>query len=509
MSRKQEAASTLYGRFSIDEGNRKWWTLAAVSFALFMIMLDNTIVNVALPSIGRGLQVGVSQLEWVVNAYTLAFAVLMLTGGRLADLFGRRLVFDAGLALFTVSSFLCGLAPSAATLIAARSFQGAGAALMMPATLSIIAAAFPAEERGTAIGIWAGVSGSALAIGPLLGGLLTEHVGWSWIFFVNVPVGVVALAASLILIVETRSGEASRRLDLPGLLASAGGLLALTYGLIEANRYGWASATIAGMFVTAAALLGAFVVIEHRGRPPMLDLTLFRKRTFTGANIAALLVSLAMFGIFFFVSLYMQNILGYTAVRTGVIFLPMTFLVVVSAPLAGKVTDMIGARWPITVGMALLAGALLDFSTLGVRSDFLDLLPGMLVGGAGVGIAMGPMTTAALSTVSSDEAGVVSGVLTTSRQVGGALGIAVMGAIVAAAETVSPADPRFALQFVAGFHHALEAGAAIALLGALLSAALVRREQAPRASPGSAATGAMPQAAGLPDRLDRPLIRPG
>ena len=191
-------------KLAIDERNRKWWTLGAVSFALFMIMLDNTIVNVALPSIGRGLRIGVSQLEWVVNAYTLSFAVLMLTGGRIADLYGRRLVFVAGLVLFTCSSFACGLAPSAAVLIAARSFQGAGGALMMPATLSIITAAFPAEERGTAIGIWAGVSGSALAIGPLLGGLLTEHVGWSWIFFVNVPIGLVALAAAFVLIAETR-----------------------------------------------------------------------------------------------------------------------------------------------------------------------------------------------------------------------------------------------------------------------------------------------------------------
>jgi EmrB/QacA subfamily drug resistance transporter len=474
--REPQTSLSLSRRFPIAEPNRKWWTLGAVSFALFMIMLDNTIVNVALPSIGRGLRVGVSQLEWVVNAYTLAFAVLMLTGGRLADLYGRRLVFDAGLVLFTASSFMCGLAPSAAILIGARSFQGAGAALMMPATLSIISAAFPAEERGTAIGIWAGVSGSALAIGPLLGGLLTEHVGWSWIFFVNVPVGAVAFAASLILIVETRAGEAGRHLDLPGLLASAGGLLALIYALIEGNRYGWTSPVILGLFVAATVLLAAFVLIERRVRRPMLDLTLFGKRTFSGANIAALLVSMAMFGIFFFVSLYMQNILGYTAVRTGLIFLPMTILVVVSAPLAGKATDLIGPRWPITIGMGLLAVALTSFSTLGVHADFLDMLPGMLIGGVGIGVAMGPMTAAALSTVAVDEAGVVSGVLTTSRQVGGALGVAVMGAIVASSEVVSQTDPRFPLQFVHGFQHALQTGAAIALAGALLSCILVRRE---------------------------------
>ena len=465
---------------SIDERNRKWWTLGAVSFALFMIMLDNTIVNVALPSIGRGLDIGVSQLEWVVNAYTLAFAVLMLTGGRIADLYGRRLVFATGLALFTLSSLACGLAPSAAVLIAARSFQGAGGALMMPATLSIITAAFPAEERGTAIGIWAGVSGSALAIGPLLGGLLTEHVGWSWIFFVNVPVGVLALALSFVLIVETHADAGEQRLDLTGLLTSGAGLLALVYGLIEANKYGWSSGTILALFAAAALLLIGFILLERHKRHAMLDLRLFAKRTFAGANIAALLVSLAMFGIFFFVSIYMQNILRYSPVHTGVIFLPMTVLVVVSAPLAGKATDLIGPRWPITVGMLLLTASLLSFSRLGVHASFSDLLPGMMIGGVGIGVAMGPMTTAALSTASIDEAGVVAGVITTSRQVGGALGVALMGAIVAAAETVSPGDPRFPLQFVHGFQHALETGAAITLVGAIAAALLVH--DAPRAA---------------------------
>jgi len=476
MPHTAQLTAGLSRRLSIDDRNRKWWTLGAVSFALFMVMLDNTIVNVALPSIGRGLKVDVSELEWVVNAYTLAFAVLMLTGGRLADLYGRRRVFEAGLAVFTLSSLTCGLSSSAGVLIAARSCQGAGAALLMPATLSIIAAAFAPEERGTAIGIWAGVSASALAIGPLLGGLLTEHVGWSWIFFVNVPVGALALLASPLLIAESRGGERDASLDLPGLATAGGGILALTYALIEANRYGWGSARILALFAAAAVLLAAFVWLERHGRRPMLDLTLFGNRTFSGANIAALLVSLAMFGIFFFVSLYMQNILGYSPVHAGVVFVPMTLLVVVSAPLAGRATDLIGPRWPITAGLCLLAVALLVFSRLGVHAAFGELLPGMLIGGVGMGVAMGPMSTAALSAVSVDEAGVASGVLATSRQLGGSLGIAVMGAIVAAAETVSAADPRFPVQFVDGFENALKAGAAIALLGAAVSAILIRRE---------------------------------
>jgi EmrB/QacA subfamily drug resistance transporter len=488
MLRSPETTRGLTRRLGIDDRNRKWWTLGSVSFALFMIMLDNTIVNVALPSIGRGLEVGVSELEWVVNAYALAFATFMLTGGRLADLFGRRLVFEAGLVVFTLSSLMCGLAPDAATLIAARAFQGTGAALMMPATLSIISAAFAPEERGTAIGIWAGVSGSALAIGPLLGGLLTEHVGWSWVFFVNVPVGVLAFAASFVLIAESRSEERGQRLDLPGLVTSACGLLALVYALIEANRYGWTSATIVGLLLAAVLLLAAFVVIEWRSRRPMLDLRLFGNRTFSGANVAALLVSLAMFGIFFFVSLYMQNILGYSPVHAGLVFLPMSILVVVTAPLAGKATDLIGPRWPITLGMGLLAAGLILFSRLDAHAGFVDLLPGMLIGGVGMGLAMGPMTTAALSTVSVDEAGVASGVVTTSRQVGGALGIAIMGAIVAAAETVSRTDPRFARQFIVGFQHALETGAAIALAGAVLSAILIRSKPGPAAVSARAMT---------------------
>jgi len=461
-------------RIRIHDGNRKWWTLGAVAFSLFMVMLDNTIVNVALPSIGRGLHVGVSELEWVVNGYTLTFAVLMLTGGRLADLYGNRLVFETGLALFTLSSLTCGLAPNIGTLIAARSFQGAGAALMMPATLSIISTTFPAEERGTAIGIWAGVSGSALAIGPLLGGLLTEHVGWSWIFFVNVPVGVAAFAASFVLVPRGRRSESGEGLDVTGLLTSGLGLLALTYALIEANSYGWSSWRIVALFASSAVLLATFVAAELGQRTPMLDLRLFGNRTFTGANIAALLVSLAMFGVFFFVSLYMQNILGWSPVHAGVVFLPWTVLVVLVAPLAGRVTDLIGPRWPIAVGMALLAVALTVFSRLEMRATFTDLLPGMIIGGIGAAAAMGPMTVAALSAVSPDRAGVASGVVNTSRQVGGTLGVAIMGAIVAAAITVTPRDPRYATQFVKGFHDALHAGAAFALVGAVTSAVLVR-----------------------------------
>src|ERR687896_2251548 len=273
---------------------RRWWTLGAVAFGLFMIMLDNTVVNVALPSIQRDLGVGLSELQWIVTGYALTFAALMLTGGKLADHYGRRLIFVVGLTIFTLASLGCGLAESGDALIAARVVQGAGAALMNPATLSIISATFPPEQRGMAIGLWAGISALALAIGPLVGGLLTDHLHWSWIFFVNIPVGVLAVAASLLVIEESRDMSEEQRLDLPGQVAGGLGLFALTYALIEANAYGWTSGRILGAFAVAAVALVAFVLLELHQRVPMLDLRLFRNATFAGANTVILLVALAM-----------------------------------------------------------------------------------------------------------------------------------------------------------------------------------------------------------------------
>ena len=318
------------------EENRKWWTLAAVAFALFMVMLDNTVVNVALPSMERDLHISVSSLEWVVSGYALSFAVLMLTGGKLGDMYGRRLIFVIGLAIFTASSLACGLASSAELLIGARVIQGVGAALMMPATLSIISATFPPRLRGTAIGIWAGVSALALAIGPLVGGLIVKNASWSWIFYINVPIGLLGIVAAFVIIRESKDTSHEQRLDLPGLVTSAIGLLALTFALIESNRYGWGSAVILGLFALAAVALAAFVLVELKQRLPMFDLQLFRNRTFVGANTVALLVSLAMFGVFFFISLFMQQVLGYSPVQAGAAFLPMTILIILIAPLAGR-----------------------------------------------------------------------------------------------------------------------------------------------------------------------------
>jgi EmrB/QacA subfamily drug resistance transporter len=455
--------------------NRKWWTLAAVSFGLFMIMLDNTVVNVALPSIQHALHIGPSELEWVVVGYALTFATFMLTGGKLADLYGRRLLFVVGLVVFTGASLACGLAGTASFLIGARVVQGVGAAIMNPATLGIIAATFPPRQRGTAIGIWAGTSALALAIGPLVGGLLTEKVNWSWIFYVNVPVGIGGIAMAFWAIDESRDTSHEQRLDLPGLLTSAAGLFALTYALIEANNYGWTSARILALFALAVLLLAAFVVLESRQRLPMLDLALFRNVTFSGANVTMLLVTLAMFGIFFYNSLFIQNVLGYSAIQTGAIFLPMTVLIILIAPRAGKLTDAVGARWLMGGGLTLVAISLVLFAQLDRGSNFWNILPGLLVGGVGMALTMTPATAAAMGSVPVDKAGVGSAVLNSSRQVGGSLGIAIMGAIVASQVHVSRASPAFVDEFISGYHRALYVAAVIALAGAGVAVATVRK----------------------------------
>jgi EmrB/QacA subfamily drug resistance transporter len=458
----------------LDDEHRKWWTLLAVSFGLFMIMLDNTVVNVALPSIQRDLNVDVSSLEWVVNGYFLTFAVLMLSGGKLADLFGRRRIFIFGLVVFTLSSLACGLATNGETLIAARAVQGVGAALMSPATLSIITATFPPRQRGMAMGIWVGVSAVALALGPITGGLLAEYATWSWIFFINVPIGAFAILAARIVIRETKDTSLEQRLDLPGLATSGAGLFALTYALIEANAKGWTSPEILSLFGVAVAGFAAFIALERRQRAPMLDLSLFRNRTFTGANLTMLLVALSMFGVFFFVSLFVQNILGYSPVQAGAAFLPMTLCIVFIAPVAGKLSDRIGSRWLMSAGMVLVAVSLVLFSLLDESSTFWNLFPALLVGGAGLALAMTPTTSAAMSSVPVDKAGVGSGVLNSSRQVGGALGIAVMGAILGSYIHVARTSPDFPGQFVDGFQAALRVAAGIAFAAAVVAYVLVR-----------------------------------
>jgi EmrB/QacA subfamily drug resistance transporter len=443
--------------------NRKWWTLGALSFALFMIMLDNTIVNVALPAIQSDLRIGTSELEWVVTAYALTFAVLLLTGGKLGDLYGRRRIFTIGLVIFTVSSLACGLSSSAAELIGARAVQGVGSALMMPATLSIITATFAARERG-------------VAIGPLLGGVITEHISWNWIFYVNVPIGILAVIASIVVVPESRDTSREQRLDLPGLLTSGLGLLALVYALIEGHNFGWTSPRIVSLFVISAVALSAFVYAEMHQRLPMLDLSLFRNGTFTGANIVAILVTLAMFGIFVFFPIYMQRFLGWSPIQAGAALLPWTILIVIFAPIAGKLSDRVGSRWLIAGGMTTVALCCLELSTVTVNSGFSRLLPGFILGGLGMSFVMTPMSAAVMGAAPVDKAGVASGVLNTFRQVGVALGIAITGAILtnrAAAAARAGADPPHA--FVHGLTFAMRVSAVICLGGAAAAAVLIRK----------------------------------
>jgi EmrB/QacA subfamily drug resistance transporter len=401
-------------------------------FALFMIMLDNTVVNVALPSIQRDFNASFSSLEWTVNAYTLVFAVLLVTGGRLGDIFGRVRMFLFGVVVFALSSAAIGLAPTDTWLVAGRALQGVGAAFMMPGTLSIISNAFPPAERGKAIGTWAGVSAIALALGPLVGGWLTEDVSWRAIFFLNLPVAAGAIAVTLFAAHESRDETVSRAVDIPGIAAITVGLTSLVLALVEGNAWGWGSPEILALFATAVISLFAFIAIERRSPAPIVDFDFFRSRSFVGANVVAFAVSFSMLAMFFFLTLYMQNILGYSPLEAGVRFLPSTLIIIVAGPLAGRLTDRIGPRPLITAGMVLVAISLLWQSRLQVDSSYAFLLPAFMIMGVGMGLTMSPMSTAAMNAVDRTKAGVASGTLSMSRMVGGTFGVAVLGALVAA-----------------------------------------------------------------------------
>ena len=461
----------------VTDANRRWWTLGAVAFSLFMIMLDNTIVAVALPALQTDLGGSVSQLEWILNAYVMTFSVLLLTGGRLADLLGRRRVFMAGLLLFTISSLWCAIATSAGMLIAARALQGCGAALMLPATIAIISASFPVGERGLALGIWSGISGAGLALGPLIGGVLVDGAGWRWIFYVNVPIGIVGAVAVWLLVRESGDAAAERRVDPVGLLSSGVAIFLAIFALIEANRYGWSSTPIVLCFIGSALALALFVAIEIRQRAPMLDVSLFRDSTYAGANAAGLLVMVALFGFIFFLSLYLQNVLGYSPLKAGVTFLSATGALMLTAPLAGKLSDEIGPRWPMTAGMAVfgLAFVLLR-RVIDVETGFWEMFPWLVLGGIGFGMVMPPATAAVLASVRADQTGVASGAMQALRQFGGGLGIAIMGAIMAAqTDGILPAEPRYQVAFVGGFQDVLTLAAVVSFAGSLVALLMVRR----------------------------------
>jgi EmrB/QacA subfamily drug resistance transporter len=460
-------------RHLITDENRKWWTLGAMCFALFMIMLDNTVVNVALPSIQRDLDASISGLEWTINGYTLSFAVLLATGGRLGDIFGRRRMFLFGVVIFALSSATAGLAPDQTALVASRVAQGVGAALMMPGTLSIITDAFPAQERGKAMGTWAGVSALALAVGPVLGGFLTEHVSWRAIFYLNIPVAVGAVGATLFAVRESRDTTVGREVDYLGVATLTVGLTALVLALVEGNSWGWGSTGILALLATAVGALAAFVLVELRVKVPMVEFRFFSHRNFVGAVVVALIITFAMMGVFFFLAIYMQDILRYSPLEAGVRFLPSTMMIVAVAPVAGRMADRFGPRWLIAGGLTIVALSLYTFTGIAVDSTYLDLLPGFMLLGIGIAMTMSPMTSAAMNAVAVEKAGIASGVLSMFRMVGGSLGVAITGAIFQSVvgssfETAGPQD------FVDGLSTAMMVSAVVALVGATVAAASIR-----------------------------------
>jgi EmrB/QacA subfamily drug resistance transporter len=451
---------------------RKWIALVLLCATQFMVVLDVAIVNVALPSIQTALGFSQENLQWVVSAYTLTFGGFLLLGGRMADLLGRRRVFIAGLILFSVASLACGLAQTDTFLIAARTVQGIGAAVISPAALSILMTTFrEGAERNKALGIWGAIAGIGGAAGVLLGGILTDSLGWEWIFFINVPVGVLVIALIPRFVEESRSEGATRAFDVAGAVSVTAGLALLVYTLVNTDSAGWASGETIGLFIVSVALIVAFVVIEMRAKAPLLPLGIFRLRSLTGANIVGLLLGAAIFSMFFFLSLYMQQVLGYSALRSGFAYLLVAVVIIIAAGVSQALVTRFGAKVILAIGMALLTLGLLWFTMIEVNGTYVtNLVPGFLLTGVGLGFAFVPVSIAALQGVQPHEAGIASGLINTSQQIGGALGIAIL-ATIATTHTESvmreaqgePAELTRAL--TEGFQYAFAVGAGMALIG--------------------------------------------
>jgi EmrB/QacA subfamily drug resistance transporter len=406
----------------------KWWSLLAVCLATFMLLIDVTIVNVALPAIERDLDASFSDLQWVIDAYALTLAAALLTGGSVGDLIGRRKVFVIGVGIFTAASLLCGLSHTPLLLNLSRGLQGVGGALMFATSLALLAATYQGRDRGTAIGIWGATIGAAVAVGPLLGGALTEGIGWESIFFVNVPVGIGVIVLTLRNVGESRN-PADSAIDWGGLVTFSTSLFLLVFALIRGNDEGWGSPMIVAMLAGAAVLMAAFLIIESRTRHPMLELALFRKPAFVGASVASFVLSAAMFSLFLYLTLYIQNVLGYSALESGLRFLPTTIVSFLLAPVSGKLSEKYGVRWFLGAGLALVGTGLLLMSGLEPGDDWTALLAGFFVAGGGIGLANPALATAAVGVVEPQRAGMASGINSTFRQVGIATGIAAWGAI--------------------------------------------------------------------------------
>jgi EmrB/QacA subfamily drug resistance transporter len=466
--------------------DRRWQALGAVTLGTFMTYLDNNVGNVALPTIQRELGLTLAGLEWIVSSYILVFAGLMLVGGRLADVLGARRVFLAGLTVFTLASLAAGLATTGGMLIAARAVQGAGAAMLTPTALSLITQIFTdTAERARAVGVWSAAGALSMALGPVTGGFISENLHWGWIYLINVPIGAVTFGLA-VWAVRPAFTRVRRRLDLGGLTTSALALLALTYALIEGEAAGWTSAPILGAFgVTAAAGL-AFVLVEARGSEPMIDLSLFRARRFTGGTITMGIWSFGVFGIYFFSALWLQNVLGFTPTQAGAAFVPMALVMGTVAVLSQRIGAALGTGRTVAAGLALMGAAILLLSRVGADGAYGDVLPWFLMYGVGGGLLV-PLTAAILDGMPEGRSGVGSGVLNVSREVFGLLGITVLGAVLSARQAASDAAPLVA--FLDGYRFTLVIAAVVVLAGVPVALRALRRDRtAPPAPEPQAAT---------------------
>jgi EmrB/QacA subfamily drug resistance transporter len=469
---------------STSPDRRRWIALAVIVAAQFMVVLDVAIVNVALPTIKTDLDFSQENLQWVVTAYSIFFGGVLLLGGRMADLLGRRRMFMCGLALFTVSSLLDGLAWSEGSLIAFRCLQGLGAALLSPAALSILTTTFEeGRDRNRALGIWGAVSGSGGAAGVLLGGALTSALSWSWIFFINVPVGVAVLVLATRLLDESRATVAHRHFDVPGAATITGGLMLLVYAMTRAVQHGWGSTETIVLLVASGALIVAFIGVELRSKAPLLPMRMFRLRTLTGCNLSGLLLGGALFSQFFLLTLYMQQVLHYSALQTGVAYVALTLAIIVFANVSQALVPRVGIRLLLPFGLLLAAAGLVLYARLPVDGHyFWDLFPAFVLGGAGMGLSFVPVTIASLSGVEHQDAGIASGLINTSQQVGGAIGVAVATTIAATFTSryldVHPgATPTDGAALTHGFAIAFYVLAAVSAVAAVVAAVLV--ESAP------------------------------
>jgi len=459
---------------------KRWWALTAVSLATLMTYLDNNIVNVALPTIQRSLGVGTSGLEWIVSSYLLVLGGLLLVGGRIADVYGRRRMFLLGLVIFTLSSLAAGLAGSSGVLIAARAVQGLGGALLMPTALAIIAATFTgARERTAAIGIWGAVGALGLALGPVIGGIVSQHFHWGWIFLINVPIGVITAAVALPSVAESHGrAEAGGRLDVPGLLSSAVALFALTYALIEGEDKGWTSSLIIASFAIAAIAAAAFLVIESRSEYPMVPLPVFRSSAFSGGLGTMMIWSFGVLGIYFFTSLYIQRILGFSPTKAGLSFVPMALCLALAAALSPRVTALLGGRRTVALGMAVMTVGLVLFARIGVSASFASLVPGFVLFGLGAGLMNVPLTNAIVEGAPTSQAGIASALLNASREVAGLLGVTVIGAVLSTREASALRSGTHPAQaFVDGYHTGLWLTIGLMIAGVVVSYVTLRSPQ--------------------------------